>query len=669
MPTASTRSGTTFRPTDFHLFAGLQVPDPITFAVGEQWLARPNLYPRQATLLKIIFLRTDLLTDFDYAVIDEWEQTFRRTGNEGITPGILARMHYLRAQGYSHFREVLLVLGRRAGKGYISALAMAYVLWRFLAKGDPQGYYGIDRDKQLAAFVFAGKRDQAKANLWKDLVHVITGGPCFARYISKPMGESLSIYAPHDFIRRKRLADRGIATTTDLATFIIEPKEATLMAGRGPASFMLSFDEMAHQVTAGGASRSAEEVYTSAVPSLDQFKKDAFLIEPSSPWQMTGQYFENWEHSLETDENGAPVYPEMMMLQLPSWSMYYDWERAGDLRLLPEGFTGDLGEYTEAAQPEMPRLKGAIQEYDESMRRLEVANPDTFAVERRSHWQATIDAYLDPNKIEEMFGPWQGEYLQIHTDGILSRFYKGHADPSLANANFAIAIAHPETDEHGTVHCVFDYIGHFQPSDFSDNIIDYLEVEEHLWRLIKGFVPDEFSMDQWNSAALLQHLRKRVREQRFPKRVQVYEQTATAPENFKRFENFKIALNQGWVHAPPYELAELELRFLQLKNGNKIDKQDTGPVVTKDLADALVNVCWTILGEQVHAYTHGGLSGFPLGTDAQGGFDPYQQQRPEIADRLSQLGRQAPQRDASARAGGRNPARRPSGTRGGRRGR
>lgn len=656
MPSRLTASkpGLTLRPTDFHYFTGLQVPDPITFVVGNSWLDRPYLYPRQATLLKTIFLRPDLFTEYDDEVVDEWETSFRRSGNNGITPGILQRMRLLRAQGYPHFREVLLVLGRRAGKGYVSALAMAYVLWRYLAKGDPQEHYGVDRDKQLACFIFAGKLQQARDNLWKDLANVILGGPCFQPYISKPLGESLSVYAPHDFVRLKRLADRGIATAGDLATFVIQPKEATLMAGRGPAAFMQGYDEMAHLVTAGGASRSAEEVYGSAVPALDQFKRDAFIIEPSSPWQMIGQFYENWKQSLEVGVDGEPAYPNKMMLQLTSWDIYRDWEFAHQLPLFPEGFDGDLGEYAQTPHPAMLPLKGAIQDYDEEMRKLEKANPETFQVERLSHWQTTQDAYLNPQQITKMFGPWRGEQLQMHTEGLLSVFYKGHADPSLANANFGVAIAHPETDERGTIHCVFDYIHHWQPSDFPDSIIDYVEIEEHLWRLIRDFKPDEFTFDQWNTASVIAHLRKQVRDSSFPKRVNIYEKTATVAHNWERAENFKIALNQEWVHAPHYEQAELELRFLQLKNG-KVEKQDAGPVQVKDVADCLFETVWTILGTQVHAYTHGSLSGFGLGGVAPGGFDPYarETERPEVMRQLSGLGR----RDYVARGGGLNPAR------------
>lgn len=616
-------------PVDFRLFTGLEVPDPITFCLSEQWLDRPQLYPRQATLLKVIFLRNDLLTEYDHAVIDEWEESFRRTGNNGIVPRIRERMAALRLQGYEYFREVLLVLGRRAGKGYVSALAMAYVLWRYMAKGDPQGHYGVDRDKQLACFIYAGKKEQARVNLWQDLVNVVQGAPCFGRYISRLLGENLTVYAPHDFIRMRKLRQRGIKSERDMATFLIQPKEATLMSGRGPASFMQGYDEMAHVVASSGSSRSAEEVYGAATPALDQFKKDGFIIDPSSPWQKIGQFYQNWEMCLATDADGEPEHPYMMMIQLASWEIYYDWEEAHQLPVFPDGFTGDLGEYAARPHPKLQPLKGAIQEFDDRMAKLEKANPETFAVERRSHWQAVVDAYLDPKKIAAMFD----HSLPMRTERTnLTTRYVGHADPAKVNDNFAVAIAHPEEHEDGMTRCVFDFIHHWKPSDFEDNTIDYLYLEDRFFELITGFATDEFTFDQWNSIQPIQRLNKRVREENLPKRIEIYEETATAAHNWERAECFKVSINQGWVVSPYYEPGELELQFLQLKTTgttNKVVHQDTGPVIHDDIATAMMEVVWKILGQQVAAWTQDQLREQPISGMASGGFNPYTRQDPE----------------------------------------
>ncbi|MET7363325.1 hypothetical protein ABZS76_33475 [Streptomyces sp. NPDC005562] len=623
-----------FDPGAIHqLFLGLDVPDPITFVVSPEYLNRPNLYPRQATLLKVFFLREDLFTPYDYAVVAKWDEQYRtaKVSNErsaaeaaedladnedapkmpiGGSPDLLGRMRAAKALGYPWFREILLVMGRRAGKGHISALAMAYVLWCYMAKGDPQDYYGVDRDKKLATLIFAGKREQAKQNLWRDLVNVVTSGPCFAPYIASSLGEKLSVFAPHDFVRMDEMARRGINTAMDMATFEILPKESTLMAGRGPASMIMGFDEMAH-VTASGANRSAEEVYTASVPSLDQFKKDGFLIEPSSPWQMTGQFYANYERAVELEPDGAPAYPAIMMIQLASWDIYLDWERAHELPLFPEDFTGDNDEYAETKPPGFRVLKNAIQTFDEAMRKLEKADPDTFAVERRAQWATVMDAYLDPDKVGAVFGPWfnrpaqyGGPLIVPTTQGILAYAYKGHADPSSVNCRFGIAVAHTETDTEGRPHVIFDKIHHFDPADFPKHTIDYEQVEDWIWdEIIKPYQPDEFTFDQYQSVGSIQKLVKKVAKERLPKQVSVFERTATNAINWKYAETFKAAINMGLVHAPEHEDGMLELKFLQKPPGiNRVDHPTVGPVQTKDIADAIMITTWSLIGDWIDGY-------------------------------------------------------------------
>lgn len=644
-----------------YLYGGVEVPDPITFVVGERWCNRPNLYPRQGTLIKVVFLRDDLLTDFDHMVIDEWEEQYRTSnGTEGLAPGVRQKMRFLKRLGHRWFREVLLVMGRRAGKGHVTALCMAYVLWNYMAKGDPQDYYGVDRDKKLVALIFAGKRDQAKATVFGDLVNVITGSVCFAPYISDDHTEKLSIYAPNDFIRMREQARKGIRTGRDQATFMIQPRESTPMAGRGPTSMMQAYDEMAH-VVASGANRSAEEVYQAAKPSLDQFGKDAFVMEPSSPWQMMGQFYDNWLRANELDEEGEFAYPDMLSIQLASWDIYKDWEqtRDGQMPIFPEDFEGDLGEYATVDPPRFKPLRGAIQVYDEQMKREERANPDTFKVERRSKWATALDAYLNETKVKEIFSPWLGRpekygppVLHRQTKGVMVHTYKGHADPSKVNDKFGVAVAHTEYDDEGRPHCVFDLLHHFDPQDFADNIVDYEYVDDWIWNnVIRAFMPDEFTFDQYNSTSSIQRLQKNIRQANPPltkKNIQVYEKTVTRANDWEIKENSKAAINLGLVHCysveedPHAERAELELRFLQLVNG-RVDHPSSGPVQSKDIADAMCECINTLIGEQVNNFMHSELSTFRPAAALQGGIEPFPNSRPggtglrEADERLAAL--------------------------------
>lgn len=625
-----------FTPADLlELFTGIPVPDPVTFTISEDYLNKGALYPRQATLLKIIFLRDDLFTAYDYKVIKEWDQEFQKTGNHGINPKILDRIKWLKENGHKWFKEVVLVLGRRSGKGHISGISMSYVLWNYMSKVDPQRYYGVDRDKRLTALIFAGKKEQAIANVYADVTKCILGSNCFTKYIVEPQKSTMKIMAPNDFVRLKQLRAKGLdVDESDVASFIIEAKESTTMAGRGSASFMQAYDEMAH-VTAQTASATAEEVFVASTPALDQFGKDAFIVEPSSPWQMMGQFYQNYLNSLEMDpETGAPVYNKMLMLQLPSWDIYEDWEMAHEIPMFPEGYEGDLGEYKDKPRPYFKRLYNAIQEYDDDLRLLERQNPDTFAVERRSHFATALDAYLDPSRIAEMFLPWNDRHPDKGPKKLVTVFegkpledYKAHGDPAKVNDLFGFCIAHKELGPNGRWHVVVDRVHHWDPADFDEHTIDYDQVEEEIWdEFLKPFQPFELTFDQFSSSQTIMRLKKRVMNSNLPKRggIRIWEQTSTRPHNWKRAEVFKAALNMGFIHSPYDEELDLELKFLIKKeNVDVVDHPTAGPVQRKDVADALMECVYTLIGDQMLTMQEllGGNAN--IQGSAPGGYEPF----------------------------------------------
>lgn len=633
-------------------YDGPPVPDPITFVTGRDWLDKPNLYPRQATLIKIVFLRDDLFTDYDRRVIAEWQQRFRDTNPDaednkfsarakGIQPDLYERMAYLKKRGYKWFPEFIIALGRRAGKGYIAALCMAYVLWNYMSKGNPQEYYGIDANKPLACAVFAGKKEQAKENLWGDLYSVITTAPCFTEYISEALAESLTVYAPYDFVRMRKMAQRGISSSRDLASFRIIPRESTPLAPRGPAGCILGFDEAAH-VKNAGVTRAFGVVYSAAKPSLDQFGTDGFVVLPSSTWEMIGEFYHLWELSLTREpapEPGEtmPAFPTKLMIQLESWAIYEDWERAHLLPLFPPGYCGDLGEYDPENLPVLKPLKGAIQAFDEEMAREEKANPDTFAVERRSDWATALDAYLNTARIDAMFEPWHGRLpasgrpeLFMVPRGPLSVDYTAHGDPSQVNCRFGFVVAHAEYGDDGMQHAVLDVINYWDPADFENHTIDYdVPLTWIFNNVVMMFQPQELTFDQFNSVASVQALQKMVRGAHLQKNIMVYERTATAPLNWSTWETFKAALNMGLVHSPQHPELKDELRFVQKPEGQqKVLPPSSGPVTTKDIADCAVITVARLLGEQMKAFLASDLAkqrphmANQFGRDAMDRFSP-----------------------------------------------
>jgi hypothetical protein len=311
-------------------FNDLVIPNVMDFALDPAYLNLASLYPVQGLLLKLWFLQPELFTAFDLARLDEMRSGFvvsdmsadrpRYEGRRGVAPDVLDRIDVCRAEGRRWFREFVFVCGRRGGKGYLGAIALLYVLWHYLCLGDPQQHHGLPARQQLQALIFAGKRDQARGNQWQAIVNLLEGAPCFAPFLGPVSSDAVTIYAPN------QLPMLGEGKRID-PTFKIEAKEATGLAGRGPTSFAQIYDEAAHMVNAG-TSRSADEVYGAATPSLAQFGKDSMIYQASSPWTMAGKFYASYVQALEVNPaTGAARHPDMLTVQLPTEATYEGWEQ------------------------------------------------------------------------------------------------------------------------------------------------------------------------------------------------------------------------------------------------------------------------------------------------------------------------------------------------------
>lgn len=300
----------------------------------------------------------------------------------------------------------------------------------------------------------------------------------------------------------------------------------------------------------------------------------------------------------ESGDDELTANPTMLVVQLPSWGLYEDWERAPAL----------VG----------VRFKRPIQPgpTHESQLRRKLRNPDKFKVEREAQWADVSGAYFDPDVVERMFVPpsWR-DPLEPQSRGFLDRRYRIHCDPGRTGANFALCAGHLEDappDEHGNVwpHVIIDLLHVWRPQDFPADVetgrptIDYVKVQEDIDDLLFRFPSTaKISFDQWNSAGMIAALRRK-----YSPGIRVAEVTFTEKDNQARFERVKSALNLGWVksyrdhfHDDDNSLLEMELRFLSEKNG-RVVKQDVGPVTTKDLCDAFCVVVSDLLHDSLERY-------------------------------------------------------------------
>ncbi len=600
------------------------------------------LYPRQLVLQKLIFLEE--MTGAEEDVLTYWINGGRNGSEITISPNIRERRDFLRENGYAHFREIQLAVGRRASKGLTTGLAMAYKLFRTLQLGNPGDYYGIDVKKEIYFSCIAGSEAQAKKFQYADMVSRIESNPAFEPYIAESLETEIRIMTPADIRQISAARARGSVIKRDQARLRGNALAANASTLRGSTTMMITIDEAAHMI-AGESKSSAQEVYNAAGPSLDQFGIDGMMFINSSPYSKVGMFYDLYELGLMPFDPTRPVDltttellgddgalsdhringdPRRLVFQGPSWSLFEGY-RYYKSKYKPRERGRMLGKMITVSPDWNP------DEIDEEGRELfssedkaaiiqarasEAADPETYKVERRGKFAEVSEAWLNPTMVDRMYaGRPIGLVPQVTAPGapvdyvmgyeplytnygshtaVNAHRYKFHLDPSSTTAGFGFAIGHIEylpdtTTGQEMAHCVLDVVKRWNPAKMPGNVIRWAPIIDEIVTLAKIFHPFEITMDQHQSAAPLQEIQDRLRQANIA--CQVFMRPSTAELNWKKAEVFKTALYQGLVHAPQDEeddefTSREELKFLrQVQTGSKyprIDKQDLGPVQFKD---------------------------------------------------------------------------------------
>lgn len=607
-----------------------------------------GLYPRQQVLLKLIFLEE--MEGWEEDVLTEW---LSEGGEALLSPQTRERREYLREQGYNHFPEIVLVGGRRSSKGYVSGIALGKVLFETWKLGDPGGHYGIDIDKEIYFSCVASSLDQAKKYQFQDLTSTITRcRPLIESNfgLGKVQELAFSVHTAADKNMVAELKRRGIPVGRNFAKLRGQPLAANADSIRGSATMGIIFDEMAFMEQTEGNRSSADECYAAAEPSLAQFGKDGILFMNSSPYTKVGIFYEKFIQSMKiAKKTNKPEFPDIFALQFPSWELFKDYSRK---KFPKKHALAGKNIYQKALMVSPDWDPETLPEDDAALcrreRLREQSNPDKYRVERRAQWAEVQEAYLRPEAVDAAFAiEFRGKPIFMRQMGTyIHQPYVMHVDPSSTTAGFGMSIAHletfnnPETKE-DEQHVVFDMVYRWDPKNFEDETIDYIAVCKDILHYCMMFRPKTLTMDQWNSVAPTQWLMQKLKEHNLPTRVSV--EHATKSKNWNRWELFKTALYTGRVHIPyncidekgfnHSEYAGLELKFLQVKLGS-VEKQEIGPVQTKDIADTIAECVRTlmsnVLGYDQDTFVDmamGAQGGYPIG-----GSHPMQQQINSVTD-------------------------------------
>jgi hypothetical protein len=591
-----------------------------------------RLYPRQLVLLKLIFLEE--MTGKEEDILTHWLNGGRNGNEILLSPKIRERRDYLRGLNYSHFREIVLVGGRRSSKGFVTGMAMAKKMYDTLQLHDPGLHYGIDPDKEIYFSCIATSQDQAKKYQYADFSSTIARCRAMEDNLTKLQELEFSVATEADRQRIEHMKNQGRKIGRDISKLRGVALAANASSVRGSATMAAVFDEMAHMQQEGEGAQTAASVYDALTPSLAQFGKDAMILCNSSPYTKIGKFYERYEDGLKL-KDGKPLAPMMFTFRFPSWGLFEGyqrnvtkWHRSPQRKVITASPDWDLEDSQWS-----PEDKDAIL----IERDTERQDPDTYKVERRAEFAEIIDAFLKPEMIDRAYlgkPTRDGGYVTMRTNWSNPSFhyrYKAHLDPSSTTAGFGFAMGHieelEEQDGRDRSHVVFDIIHRWTPEQFPEGVVDWEVVLRDITGWIDQFQPYEVTFDQFQSQAPIQWLNRWLREKGLSQ-ILVYEKTATAQYNWNRANVFRTALYQDLVHIPGDTPAALwggqELKHLQQINTAgrfpRIDKQEIGPVQTKDIADCIMEVTDALIGNIIANDNRASLGDLEPAFGAQGGY-------------------------------------------------
>lgn len=286
--------------------------DIISFA--EKFTKR-KLYPAQKIILKWFYAGTRYNEDLDIYkedidIIRNWdiEQTWLFNGEENKFE--IMKRH--KKDKSKYFTDLVLVLGRRSGKTFMTALIASYEAYKLICIPDPKEYYGIVAD--IWIINTATTKDQANTEIFNEIKKIIYNCPVFDGRVGHDIDGYMWLRTDADLERNVELEKRGDGTKPVKGSVVVAAGSSNSRGLRGHTASVCIFDELAHFVEGETSEKStSEEVYNALAPSCLTLshKGDGRNISISSPDLAQGFFFRHY--------NDAKDNPGTLMFQIPTW--------------------------------------------------------------------------------------------------------------------------------------------------------------------------------------------------------------------------------------------------------------------------------------------------------------------------------------------------------------
>lgn len=233
-------------------------------------------------------------------------------------------------------RELVLAIGRRAGKTTLSGIFASYEVYRLLNLYNPQEYYGLPNGNRIQIISVATDKDQAGL-LFNEVTTHLAKCDYFKPYIANNTLSHVNFRTPYDiekFGPTARQQDGKFVSFNGKATLRVTFKSCIAKGLRGSGNIVIILDEVAHFQDKGNSS--AAEIYNAVTPSAAAFsRKDAEtglpavddegnvadvesrIILISSPLGKSGKFYEKFDLAM----HGGPGAENILAIQAPTWEI------------------------------------------------------------------------------------------------------------------------------------------------------------------------------------------------------------------------------------------------------------------------------------------------------------------------------------------------------------
>ena len=448
-----------------------------------------------------------------------------------------------------NFIIVVLVIGRRGSKSFLTAGVQAYETSRLLSKYNPHEYYDIIPGEKIWLKSVAPTGGQSQV-IFDFARSIMVNNGFFDQFWNKDIQGYVALNSRYELDQQDKLGRKGFANPKGSVCMTFESCISRHL--RGPGHYMVTLDEVAHYILATNSVSSDENVFQALEPSTATFKdrstgqKDGRVYLISSPLNQAGLFFQQYIDSFADPEN-------VLMIQLPSWE----------------------------ANP--TRLDS------KTLKRVHKSSPEIFDVEYGAIFSASLNVYVEMPWLERCFDK-EKKRTEVGIPGVW--YYLG---TDLGHKNDATAFVVVHLDWDGNI--VFDYAEVWDPEE-TGIPNDAEHVQAHILDLTKKFYIKNGTLDQFNGWAMRDWLKSKGF--RRIELVNISEQY-----KMKCFMSAKDYIRSGKVKGYwDDRLCNDLLRLREIKKSEyRIHVTKFGPF-KDDLPDAFVRASWLAI-EAAHESQRG----------------------------------------------------------------